>query len=127
MSSTTTTVSDQLPASVPKLESTGTNWAIFKYRFSIAVQAKNYWGHFDSTSSCPAVGYPVTTTEQAALDLWDKEEHIAKLLLTQKIPDSTVLLVRSLTTVQKMWKTIKREFTVKGAFAQTDLRAKFLE
>ncbi|TFK67018.1 hypothetical protein BDN72DRAFT_771333, partial [Pluteus cervinus] len=128
MSSTqTTTVSDQLPSTVPKLESSGVNWAIFSYRFEVAVQAKNYWKQFDGTTPRPQQGYPITTAEQTALDAWEKDERIAKSLLTQKIPDSTVLLVKSCTTVHKMWETIKKEYTIKGAYAQTDLRTKFLE
>ncbi|KIJ08750.1 hypothetical protein PAXINDRAFT_62789, partial [Paxillus involutus ATCC 200175] len=58
---------------------------------------------------------------------WLKSENIAKHLLTQHIPDSTALRVRNLVNVAAMWKEIVREYTEKGAYAQTDLRTKFLE
>ena len=51
---------------------------------------------------------------------------MAKHLLTQRIPDSTALRVRSLHDVEAMWNEIVCEYTEKGAYAQTDLRTKFL-
>ena len=85
--SATTLLSDSLPSSIPKLDSTGVNWAIFSVRFQDAVEAKGFWGHFDGSSSRPvAVAVSVTATdgtttttpptdaETAAVDQWDKDE-----------------------------------------------------
>ena len=55
MSTTTTSPSDSLSSSVPKLESTGMNWAIFSVHFQDAVEAKGFWGHFDGTTTCPVI------------------------------------------------------------------------
>lgn len=44
---------DVLPASVPKLDVSGGNWAIFSLRFQTAIQGKGLWGHFDGTVPCP--------------------------------------------------------------------------
>ena len=33
-----------LPSNVPKLNIKGTNWAIFAFRFQVAVEAKDLWG-----------------------------------------------------------------------------------
>ena len=86
----TTSLSDSLPSSIPKLDSTGLNWAIFSVRFQDAVEAKGFWGHFDGNVSYPD---PVsTTTDTTAVDQWNKDEQSAKYLLTQKIPDSTLSL-----------------------------------
>src|SRR6266540_2414307 len=127
MSVTTTSLSDTLPSSVPKLDATGVNWAIFSVRFQDAVEAKNFWGHFDGTSTCPTLSNPPKTDETAAKTQWEKNEWSAKSLLTQKIPDSTLMRVHSKTTVWERWVAIVTEYTDKGTYAQTELRTKFLE
>ena len=48
---TTAALSDALPSTVPKLDASGSNWAIFVFRFEDAVEAKGFWGHFDGTVS----------------------------------------------------------------------------
>ena len=51
--SSVTALADSLPSSVPKLDSSGLNWAIFSLHFQDAVEAKGYWGHFDGSTPCP--------------------------------------------------------------------------
>ena len=140
MSVTTTSLSDSLPSSIPKLDASGLNWAIFFVRFQDAIEAKGFWGHFDGTGSRPS-DVPVsvtdsdgntttkalTDTELATIEKWDKDERSAKSLLTQKIPDSTLMRVHNKRTVKERWDAIVAEYTEKGAYAQTDLRARFLE
>ena len=140
MSTTTTSLSDSLPSSIPKLDASGLNWAIFSVRFMDAIEAKGFWGHFDGTELRPTLT-PVTTTgadgvvttapisdiQIAAVDKWDKDEQSAKSLLTQKIPDSTLMRVHNKHTVKERWDAIVTEYTEKGAYAQTDLRGRFLE
>ena len=97
MSITTMSLSDSLPSSIPKLDSSGLNWAIFSICFQDTVEAKGFWSHFDGTGSCPSADQVSTTdsdgkvmlsppseTDLAAVDKWDKDEHSAKSLLTQK-------------------------------------------
>ena len=80
---------------------------------------------------------PGTTTAAAGLttqtsptpDLvlqWDKDESLALDLLTQHIPDSTVICTSGLGTAAAMWVEILHKFTMKGAFAQTELHTKFM-
>ena len=57
---------------------------------------------------------------------WEKDERSAKSLLTQKLPDSTLMKVHMKPTVHARWEAVVTEYTQKGAYAQTDLRAKFL-
>ena len=146
MSLTTTSLSDSLPSSIPKLDSTGLNWAIFSVRFQDAVEAKGFWGHFDGSEPRPEPSPAPPPTETAegarpaparvatisAEDLaaqlqWDKNERSAKSLLTQKIPDSTLMRIHSKKTVKERWAAIVEEYTSKGAYAQTDLRQKFMD
>src|SRR5258708_23952071 len=58
---------------------------------------------------------------------WEKNKRSAKLLLTQKIPNSTLMRVFSKMAVKDRWDVIVKEYTEKGAYAQTELRTKFLE
>ena len=128
VTSASTSLADQLPSSIPKLDSSGTNWAIFSVRFQDAVEAKGFWSHFDGSEQCPvaANASAPTETETAKINQWKKDERSAKSLLTQKLPDSTVMRVYSKSTVKERWDAIVTEYTQKGAFAQTEMRAKFL-
>jgi hypothetical protein len=42
------------------------------------------------------------------------------------LPDSTVMEIHSKKTVQERWEAVVREYTVKSAYAQTEMRTKFL-
>ena len=104
---TATSLADTLPLSVPKLDASGLNWAVFLLCFQDAVEAKGYWGHFDGTSKRPAVikleDFSTTTADApapaipsakdlaAAISQWDKDEWSVKLLLTQKIPNYALM------------------------------------
>ena len=57
---------------------------------------------------------------------WDKDESLALDLLTQHIPDSTVIHTSGLGTAAAMWVEILCEFTTKSVFAQTELCTKFM-
>ena len=92
MSATTTALADTLPSSVPKLDPAGTNWTVFLFRFEDAVNAKGFWGHFDGSSTKPEIDTPSTEQQLAALSQWEKDERSSKSLLTQKLPDSTMVL-----------------------------------
>src|SRR6202522_2030819 len=134
MSVTTTSLSDSLPSSIPKLDASGLNWAIFAICFQDAIEAKGFWSHFDGTGTCPSA-IPVSETgtngkvtisppsdaDIAAVGKWNKDELSAKSLLTQEIPDSTLMHVHNKRTVKERWEAIVTEYTEKGAYAQTDL------
>lgn len=122
----TTTTTDLLPSSVPKLEASGLNWTIFKLRFQDALDAKGFWGHFDGTSVCPVTSSPPTQLQAEAVATWNKNERTAKSLLTQKIPDSALILIHSHKLVKDRWAAIVAEYSAKGVFAQTELRSQFL-
>jgi len=121
MSLATATLADSLSSSVPKLNPSGLNWAIFFVRFQDAVEAKGFWGHFDGSDPCPSLSSPATVTEIAAEAQWLKNEQSAKSLLTQKIPDGTLMRVHMKTTVKQRWDAIVLEYTEKGDYAKTKL------
>jgi len=123
---TTAALSDSLPSSVPKLEATGLNWAIFLVRFRDAVDAKGFWGHFDGTTPVPSLSEHPISAETMAKTQWEKDERSAKSLLTQKLPDSTLMRIHMKVTVQERWEAVVKEYMEKGAYVQTDMRTKFL-
>ena len=47
------TMNDPLPTSVPRLESTGSNWAILSMWFQEVMEANQKWGHFDGSTKHP--------------------------------------------------------------------------
>ena len=81
---TTAALSDALPLTVPKLDASGSNWAIFVFHFEDAIKAKGFWSHFDGMVSRPIAADPTApmATETAAIVQWDKDERSAKSLLT---------------------------------------------
>jgi len=127
MSIITTALADALSSSVPKLDPSGQNWAIFSVRFQDAVEAKGFWGHFDGSDPRPTLSSPATEAETAVEAQWVKDERSAKSLLTQKIPDGTLMCIHTKTTVKLRWDAIVLEYTEKGDYAKTEMRAKFLE
>ena len=127
MSTTTmSSLSDTLPSAVPKLEAEGENWAIFYVRFMDTIEAKGFWGHFDGTTLEPVLSSEPTDEELKAKNQWEKDERSAKTLLTQKLPDSTVMEIHSKKTVMERWEAVVKEYTQKRVYMKTELRAKFL-
>ena len=49
----TTVSTTNLPANVPKLDPTGSNWVIYRIRFTCAIQSKGVFGHLDGSDICP--------------------------------------------------------------------------
>ena len=81
----------------------------------------------DGSTACPSYPDPMSTDQTTKVNKWIKDEQMAKHLLAQQIPDLTALQVQKKTTMAEMWAEITKEYTEKGAYAQTDLRAQFLE
>src|ERR1700678_591635 len=126
MCATTTALADTLPSSIPKLDPSGTNWTVFLFRFQDAIVAKGFWGHFDGSSPRPTMSIPPKEEELAAKTQWEKDERSSKSLLTQKLPDSTMVLIHSKSTVKERWEEVVKEHTLKSEYAKIGLRAKFL-
>ncbi|THH14813.1 hypothetical protein EW146_g5572 [Bondarzewia mesenterica] len=70
---------------------------------------------------------PLSETELELLEKWEKDERTAQYLLVQRIPDSTVVRIRKLSEVTDQWAAIISEYTLKGAYAQTEMRRTFME
>ena len=55
---------DILPTSVPKLDVSGANWAIFALCFQTVIQEKGLWGHFDGSSPCSVLSSPMQPSDK---------------------------------------------------------------
>jgi hypothetical protein len=136
----TTVTTNTLPSNVPKLDVSGKNWAIYHIHFTCAVQSKGIWSHLDGSTPHPNAAAVVVegavqanaaaadaVVDAAVLATWQKDEALALDLLTQCIPDSTVIHTVSQPSAAAMWAEIVCEYTEKGTYAQTELHTKFLE
>ncbi|KAG6852042.1 hypothetical protein H0H87_011211 [Tephrocybe sp. NHM501043] len=107
MSSTTsaTLLANSLPSSIPKLDPSGSNWAMFALHFEDAVAVKGFWGHFTGASAHPAIPKNSATALSkdvaAAVVLWDKNKLMAKSLLTQKLSDSVLMRIHRKPTIKE--------------------------
>ncbi|KXN81574.1 hypothetical protein AN958_04443 [Leucoagaricus sp. SymC.cos] len=82
-----------------------------------------------NTSSTPAPDSKAATvllgTDGEILE-WDRNKSIARSLLAQRLPNSTLIVVYCQPSVAKMWAAVTKEYTYKGTFSQTRLRRDFL-
>jgi len=123
---TTSSLSDTLLSTMPKLEAEGKNWGILYVCFMDAVKVKGFWGHFDGSLLEPTLSAKPTEDETKAKNQWAKDKRSAKTLLTQRLPNSTVMEIHSKKTVQERWEAVVKEYMWKGMYMQTELKAKFL-
>ena len=126
MSTTMSSLSDTLPSTILLLDTEGSNWAIFYICFMDVIEAKGFWEHFDGSMTPPVLLEIPMAAETATKIQWDKNEQSAKALLTQRLPDSTIMEIHSKKTVCEHWEAVVKEYTVKGVHVQTEIRAKFL-
>ena len=130
-SPTSTSENWRIPSltNIPRLEHDGSNWAIYAIRFRSAMRATNRWDYFNGSKPRPSVKDPQAPSkdEKEATELWEKEDEIARYLLQQRLPDSTVLGLNSCTSTAMCWKRVSDEYTAKSVYAQNDKEQEFLE
>ena len=56
------TTNNVLSTSVPNLNVSGTNQAIFVFHFRILAQGKELWGYFNSSIPCPVLSFSAVLT-----------------------------------------------------------------
>jgi len=127
--STFTSAIEQLPANIPRLEPNGANWAIFKMRFHDAMKVTQRWGYFTGTRPHPKPKNPDKPTdgEITAAEKWEHEDSVASYLLSQRLPDTTVMRLSNCLTAQEWWETVTKEYQAKSAYAKVDLHQSFLD
>ena len=123
------TTIDKLPANIPRLEYNGSNWAIFKMRFSNAMKVTRRWAYFTGLNPRPepADAAQPTKEEAAAIIQWEYEDSVASYYLSQKLPDTTEMRLANCSTTKERWDIVTKEYQAKSAYAQADLHQAFLE
>jgi hypothetical protein len=121
-------------ARIPKLETDGSNWVIFKDRFLYAAAAASLITHVDGTGVIPplvtVVGPDTPTAEQkeevseyqSALSKWKSDEAIVRQAIATVIPDSLFLEVRKKETAYLMWEAVKSQREKKSRMVTVDMR-----
>ena len=122
-------MSEPFSTSVPCLNPTGSNWAIFSMRFQEAMEANQKWSHFTGTPSRPTPADSTKPTDEEKKDIanWDQDKVVPHYLLSQCLLDSTAVCLRGLTTAKERWNKVKAKFSIKCQYAEADMLASFLE
>ena len=142
--STSTKLGDEF-LRIPKLEATGTNWVIFKDRFTWALDARSILDHIDGNGEEPndpipaAIREKVSTTplteENKKLDTeWKKElkewkqgEAITKQQIASSIPDSLFMKIRGKGSAYNIWTELGKHFEKRSKMVSIDLRRRIQE
>ncbi|KAI0707871.1 hypothetical protein C8Q76DRAFT_568589, partial [Earliella scabrosa] len=109
---------------VPKLESSGSNWVLYKARLTWAADAKGVAGHLDGTSKEPtAPSSSAVTQKKYETDLaeWRKGEAVVKQLIASTIPDSVFMKVKEQPNAHQIWEAIAKGFEKKSRMVTVDL------
>jgi len=141
--STSTKLGDEF-LRIPKLEVSGTNWVIFKDRFTWALDARGILDHIDGTNLEPAdpiskevrAETPLVLSEGQAklVDEWKKNvkewkqgEAVAKQQIASSIPDSLFMKVRAKGTAYEIWTELGNHFEKRSRMVSIDLRRRLQE
>ena len=70
--------------------------------FQEAMEANQKWSHFTSTPGCPTPADPnkLMEEEKKAIADWNQDDVVSRYLLSQKLPDSTAVHLKGLTTTK---------------------------
>jgi len=120
--------SPSLSTDVPHLDSEGTNWATFAFRFRQAMTLAGRWGYLDGSDARPIPKDPdnPTDTEKSEGRQWVCNDTIAQCLLSQWLPDKLAMDMEKYPTVKEQWDVISVLFVAKSKYAKTDLCQAFL-
>jgi hypothetical protein len=126
---TTPTIIEKLSANIPRLEPNSSNWAIFRMHFSNAMKVMRRWPYFIGLCPCPVPkdAANLTTDEADLIAKWEYEDSVASYLLSQRLLNTTEIRLANCSTTMERWDMVTKEYQVKSAFAQADLRQVFLD
>ena len=107
-------------APIPKLETDGSNWVIFKDCFLYAVAAASLITHVDGTEVVP----PLLSNSRNLMSLskWKSDEAIIKQVIATMILDSLFIEVRKKETAYLMWEAVKSQREKKSCMVTVDMR-----
>ena len=87
------------------------------------------WGYFTGTKKCPVPADPSNVTEDKGkkIEAWEYSDSIAGYLLSQCLPDITVMRLTSCDMTKEKWDMVTSEYQAKSSYAQADLQQSFLD
>jgi transposase InsO family protein len=120
---------------LPKLSIDGTNWIVFRDRFSFAADAAGLARHINGSGKAPAVLAALSTTpsktEKETWDAnqkewkeWTQGEAVMKQAIAGSIPDSLFIQVGKQTTAKGMWDAVKSDREKRSRMVQIEMRRK---
>jgi len=68
-----------------------------------------------------------TPDKDEMIQAWEYSDSIAGYLLSQRLPDTTVMQLSSCNTTKKKWDLVTSEYQAKSHYAQADLHQSFLD
>ena len=120
---------------IPKLDVSGTNWVIFKDRFTWALDARGILDHIDGTGKEPTD--PIANEEREGalseekekletdwkkdVKEWKQGEAIAKRQIASSIPDSLFMKIRAKGTAYEIWTELGKHFEKRSWMVSIDL------
>ncbi|KAJ6581688.1 hypothetical protein B0H19DRAFT_865136, partial [Mycena capillaripes] len=111
---------------IPKCEGDGTNWSVYKSRFSFTADAAGMADHLLATHLAPlppTTASPPTAADTTALEAHDKELKSWKSgqAIVSTIPDALFLRIKGATSAVDLWKKVTDEFEKKSKMVTVDL------
>ena len=129
---------------IPKLDVSGTNWVIFKDRFTWALDARGILDHIDGSAKEPVDPIPAADRAKEGFKLseaqgklviewkkdvkeWKQGKAVAKQQIASSIPDSLFMKVRAKGTAYEIWSELGKHFEKRSRMVSIDLRRRLQE
>jgi hypothetical protein len=95
--------------------------------FQEVMEANQKWSHFTGSPDHPnpANASNPTDNKKKAMSEWDHDEVMARYLLSQRLPNSTAVHLKSLTTAKECWDKVKAKFSIKSQYTEADMLTAF--
>ena len=93
------------------------------------MKVTQWWGYFTGLKPCPKIQDPAAPTDNElnAIEQWEHNDSVACYLLSQCLPNTTIMCLSSCPTAKEQWDAMTQEFQAKSAYAKADLHQSFLE
>ena len=80
-----------------------------------------HWDSFLTHCSPPIDKDNLTKEEVEAIEKWEYEDSVASYLLSQCLPDTTIMHLSTCSTTKEHWDMVTLEYQAKSAYAQANL------
>ena len=94
------------------------------------MKVTHYWAYFTGLRAQPSP--PIdednpTEEEIEAIEKWEYEDSVASYLLSQCLPNTTIMHLSTCSTTKEHWDMVTLEYQAKSAYVQANLHQSFLE